>query len=103
MPRPDLYPNRSASRCPNRTKSGALDRPSSTPIASAFRAVGANGAAALVSIAAVAGLTSVILVDLVGMGRIGFAISRDGLLPKAIGRVHPRWGTLFASLSCRSP
>jgi len=35
----------------------------------------------------------VILVDLVGMGRIGFAISRDGLLPKAIGRVHPRWGT----------
>jgi amino acid transporter len=84
-------------------KSGALDRPSSTPIASAFRAVGANGAAALVSIAAVAGLTSVILVDLVGMGRIGFAISRDGLLPKAIGRVHPRWGTLFASLSCRSP
>ena len=63
------------------------------PIASAFRAVGANWAATLVSIAAVAGLTSVILVDLVGMGRIGFAISRDGLLPKAIGRVHPRWGT----------
>ena len=63
------------------------------PIASAFRAVGANWAATLVSIAAVAGLTSVILVDLVGMGRIGFAISRDGLLPKAIGRVHPRFGT----------
>ena len=63
------------------------------PIASAFRAVGANWAATLVSIAAVAGLTSVILVDLVGMGRIGYAISRDGLLPKAIGRVHPRWGT----------
>ncbi len=63
------------------------------PIASAFRAVGANWAATLVSIAAVAGLTSVILVDLVGMGRIGFAISRDGLLPKSIGQVHPRWGT----------
>ena len=63
------------------------------PIASAFRAVGANWAATLVSIAAVAGLTSVILVDLVGMGRIGYAISRDGLLPKSIGRVHPRWGT----------
>jgi APA family basic amino acid/polyamine antiporter len=65
------------------------------PIASAFRAVGANWAATLVSIAAVAGLTSVILVDLVGMGRIGFAISRDGLIPKSIGRVHPRWGTPY--------
>jgi APA family basic amino acid/polyamine antiporter len=65
------------------------------PIASAFRAVGADWAANLVSIAAVAGLTSVILVDLVGMGRIGFAISRDGLLPPAVGRVHPRWGTPY--------
>jgi basic amino acid/polyamine antiporter, APA family len=65
------------------------------PIASAFRAVGADWAATLVSIAAVAGLTSVILVDIVGMGRIGFAISRDGLLPAAIGRIHPRFGTPY--------
>jgi APA family basic amino acid/polyamine antiporter len=65
------------------------------PIASAFRAAGAGWAATLVSIAAVAGLTSVILVDLVGMGRIGYAISRDGLLPPSFGRVHPRWGTPY--------
>ncbi len=65
------------------------------PIASAFSAVGANWASHLVSIAAVAGLTSVILVDIVAIGRIGFAMSRDRLLPPAVGAVHPRWGTPY--------
>jgi APA family basic amino acid/polyamine antiporter len=65
------------------------------PIASAFRAVGAGWAATLVSIAAVLGLSSVILVELVGIGRIAYAITRDGLLPRAIGRIHPRWGTPY--------
>jgi APA family basic amino acid/polyamine antiporter len=63
------------------------------PIASAFEAVGAGWASTLVSIAAVAGLTSVTLVDLIAMGRIGFAMGRDGLLPPAAGRIHPRFGT----------
>jgi APA family basic amino acid/polyamine antiporter len=65
------------------------------PIASAFSAVGAGWASSLVSIAAVAGLTSVILVDIVAIGRIGFAMSRDRLLPPGVGAVHPRWGTPF--------
>ncbi len=65
------------------------------PIASAFSAVGAGWASALVSIAAVAGLTSVILVDIVAIGRIGFAMSRDGLLPARVGAVHPRRGTPY--------
>ncbi|RKN44226.1 amino acid permease [Micromonospora endolithica] len=65
------------------------------PIAAAFEAVGASWAGILVSIAAVAGLTSVILVDLVAMGRIGFAISRDGLIPPSVATIHPRWGTPY--------
>ena len=74
------------------------------PIADAFDQVGLGWASSLVSIAAVAGLTSVILVDLITMTRIGFAMGRDGLLPQAVARVSPRTGTpvrmtlLFAAL-----
>jgi APA family basic amino acid/polyamine antiporter len=63
------------------------------PIADAFDQVGASWAAALVDLAAVAGLTSVILVDLVTVSRIGFAMGRDGLLPPAVAKVHQRTGT----------
>ena len=65
------------------------------PIASAFDAVGLGWASDLVSIAAVAGLTTVILVDITAMGRIVFAMSRDGLLPRAVATVHPRFGTPY--------
>jgi basic amino acid/polyamine antiporter, APA family len=63
------------------------------PIANAFDQVGLSWASTLVSIAAVAGLTSVILVDLVTVSRIGFAMGRDGLLPQSIAKVSPRTGT----------
>jgi len=64
-----------------------------SPLASAFDSVGASWAGTLVSIAAVCGLTSVILVDIVTMGRIGFAMARDGLLPKKVAAIHSRFGT----------
>jgi APA family basic amino acid/polyamine antiporter len=47
----------------------------------------------IVKIGAVAGLSSVILVMLLGQPRIFWAMSRDGLLPPAFGGVHPRFGT----------
>jgi APA family basic amino acid/polyamine antiporter len=64
-----------------------------SPLSSAFDSVGASWAGTLVSIAAVCGLTSVTLVDIVTMSRIGFAMARDGLLPKRIAAVSPRFGT----------
>ncbi|MBD3688805.1 amino acid permease [Nanchangia anserum] len=63
------------------------------PIADAFRQMGVGWAAGLIAIAALCGLTSVILIDIMGMGRIFYAMSRDGLIPAAVGRVHPRTGT----------
>ncbi len=67
----------------------------SSPISDAFRTAGAPWAAVLVSLAAVAGLTSVLLVELITLGRIGFAMGRDGLIPPAVSAVHPRYGTPF--------
>ncbi|KAA1422732.1 amino acid permease [Mumia zhuanghuii] len=67
----------------------------SDAVAQVFRDVGLEWAGVLIGIAAVAGLTSVILVDIVAMGRIGFALARDGLIPPRIGAVHPTWGTPF--------
>jgi len=63
------------------------------PIASAFRDRGLALGASLISLGAIAGLTSVLLVMLLGQSRVFFAMSRDGLLPPVFSRVHPRYRT----------
>jgi APA family basic amino acid/polyamine antiporter len=70
-------------------------------VAQVFREVGLGWAGVLIGLAAVAGLSSVILVDMVAMGRIGFALARDGLLPPVFRRIHPTWNTpvLMTSLT----
>lgn len=63
------------------------------PLSDAFDQVGLGWASIIIGIAAVAGLTSVTLIDIVAMGRIGFALCRDGLLPASVGRISPRFQT----------
>lgn len=46
-----------------------------------------------VEVAVLAGLSSVILVLLMGQPRIFYSMARDGLLPPAFTKVHPRFGT----------
>lgn len=48
-----------------------------------------------VELAAIAGLSSVILVMLMAQPRIFYTMSRDGLLPKLFGKVHPKHQTPY--------
>lgn len=59
------------------------------PVAYALEQVGIHWGSALVSVGAVCGITSVLLVMIFGQTRVLFAMSRDGLLPKVFGDVHP--------------
>jgi APA family basic amino acid/polyamine antiporter len=65
------------------------------PVAFALALIGQDWASYLVSAGAVAGITSVLLVMLMSQPRIFFAMSRDGLLPKGVSKVHPRFGTPY--------
>ncbi len=48
---------------------------------------------ALVKVGAIAGMTSVILMSLLGQPRILLSMAHDGLLPKSVSKVHPRFRT----------
>jgi APA family basic amino acid/polyamine antiporter len=51
----------------------------------------------VIKIAAIAGLSSVILVLLMGQPRIFYSMSKDGLLPPVFSKIHPRFKTPYAS------
>jgi APA family basic amino acid/polyamine antiporter len=53
--------------------------------------------AKLVTVAILAGFSSVILVMLMGQSRVFFSMSRDGLVPKVFSDVHPRFRTPWKS------
>jgi APA family basic amino acid/polyamine antiporter len=63
------------------------------PFAVAFRSSGMGWAESIVSAGALAGITTSLLVNLLGQPRIYMTMSRDGLLPPWYGRLHPRFGT----------
>ncbi len=61
-------------------------------LATAFALNGVNWAAKVISIGALAGLTTVVMVIVLGLSRVFFAMSRDGLLPRGLARTG-RHGT----------
>jgi len=64
-----------------------------SPVAAALLRAGIPWASALVSVGALAGLTSVLLVAMYGQSRIFFAMARDDLLPPIFDWLHPRLRT----------
>ncbi|MFO0574058.1 MAG: amino acid permease [Polyangia bacterium] len=67
------------------------------PVTLALASVGVKWGVMLVSVGALAGLASVVLVMMMGQPRVFFAMSRDGLLPSSISKVHPRFQTPYRS------
>lgn len=70
------------------------------PVLAVLHQTGQLWLAVFVSIGAIVGMTTVILVDLYGQSRIAYAMSRDGLFPKFFGEVDqkflvPAKGTWF--------
>lgn len=68
------------------------------PVSDAFRQVGLPWAQLLISIGALTGITSVLLVLMLSQPRVFLAMARDGLLPKSFfGAVHERFQTPWKS------
>src|SRR3954471_9668915 len=63
------------------------------PLAEAFRSVGKDWIATTISIGALAGLTTVMMILMIGQSRVFFAMSRDKLLPPVFATVSERTGT----------
>ncbi len=68
-----------------------LDVPA--PMAEVFSYIGITWAEAAISVGAIAGITSVLLVMLMAQPRVFFSMARDGLLPAMFSRVHPKYQT----------
>ncbi|WP_375387093.1 amino acid permease [uncultured Amnibacterium sp.] len=67
---------------------------SDAPLSTALReGAGIPWAGAVLSLGALIAITSVVLVIMYGQTRIFFAMCRDGLLPRRLARVSPRFGT----------
>lgn len=67
------------------------------PVAFALKFVGQDRLAGVISVGAVAGITTVLLALIYAQVRLSYAMSRDGLLPKVLGRVHPSYKTPFVN------
>ncbi|SDQ84927.1 MULTISPECIES: amino acid permease [Actinopolyspora] len=65
----------------------------SATLATAFQLNGVSWAASLISVGALIGLTTVVMVLLLGQTRVLFAMARDGLLPRGLAKTDQRRGT----------
>jgi APA family basic amino acid/polyamine antiporter len=67
------------------------------PVAGALKALNMTVLREIVSVGAIVGMLSSLLVFQYGQARVWFAMSRDGLLPKLFSRVHPKHHTPHVS------
>ena len=67
------------------------------PVAVGIEATGVRWGSIVVMLGTFAGLTTTMLVMLLGQSRVFYSMARDGLLPEWAGRIHPRFRTPWIS------
>lgn len=86
-------------RCDGTLTMKELGADAGAPLVYAFKQVDNNWinqyAALLVDIGGLAGITSVLLVTLLGQSRVFYSMSRDRLLPAWIAKIHPKFKTPY--------
>lgn len=70
-----------------------LDTPE--PVAYALRLLGWPGMANLIAVGVLAGIITTLIVYLFGQSRVFFAVSRDGMLPQKLCKIHPTFHTPY--------
>jgi APA family basic amino acid/polyamine antiporter len=70
---------------------------SPAPTAQAFHFAGLDSASVLIAVGSIVGITGVLLVFQLGMPRIFMSMARDGLLPRFMAKVHPKYHTPYVT------
>ncbi|PCJ24948.1 MAG: amino acid permease [Rickettsiales bacterium] len=75
---------------------GDLDN--AQPLAYALKQTGNGIGSTLVATGAVAGMTTVIMMNIYGQSRIFYVIARDGLLPKSLAKLHHKYDSPYMTI-----
>lgn len=73
-----------------------LNNPQS--LAYALKQNGSNIGSMLVAIGGIAGMTTVIMVNIYGQSRIFYVVARDGLIPKFMSKIHPKYDSPYMTI-----
>lgn len=65
------------------------------PIAKVADRAGLGWISSFIKLGAIAGLSSVVLVQLMGQARVFYTMSKDGLLPQFVNKIHPKYRTPY--------
>lgn len=68
------------------------------PLSYALSLNSSNVGSAIVATGAVAGMTTVLMMNIYGTSRIFYVIARDGLLPKSFAKLHPKYDSPYITI-----